>query len=190
MAVSKQLRFEVFKRDEFRCVYCGRTPPGIILHVDHVLAAANGGEDDAHNLVTSCQECNLGKGARSLADGSLPAIADALDRERIRLEDEIEKHEQLLAYNNHVRMLRAERDGVVGELVAYWQDRFAESGYPPTKMIEAVIFPALKSFVPEQLKDAIDITARALPGVRNETASLKYFCGIIRNWRETGYTNA
>lgn len=59
--ISKSVRFEVFKRDEFTCRYCGRTTPDVTLHVDHVLAVANGGSDEMDNLVTSCLECNLGK---------------------------------------------------------------------------------------------------------------------------------
>lgn len=61
--ISKQVRFEVFKRDEFTCRYCGRSTPDVTLHVDHVVAVANGGTDDMENLVTSCLECNLGKSA-------------------------------------------------------------------------------------------------------------------------------
>ena len=59
--ISKQVRFEVFKRDEFTCRYCGRSTPDVTLHVDHVVAVANGGTDEMDNLVTSCFECNLGK---------------------------------------------------------------------------------------------------------------------------------
>lgn len=64
--ISKSVRFEVFKRDEFTCRYCGRSTPDVTLHVDHVLALANGGTDDMENLVTSCLECNLGKSDRPL----------------------------------------------------------------------------------------------------------------------------
>lgn len=34
--ISKKLRFEVFKRDGFRCAYCGKFPPAVILEVDHI----------------------------------------------------------------------------------------------------------------------------------------------------------
>lgn len=63
MALSKSLRFEVFKRDSFTCQYCGRSAPEVLLHADHIDPKANGGEDTILNLVTSCQDCNLGKGA-------------------------------------------------------------------------------------------------------------------------------
>jgi 5-methylcytosine-specific restriction endonuclease McrA len=39
MAISKKLRFEVFKRDNFTCQYCGRETPEVILEADHVIPA-------------------------------------------------------------------------------------------------------------------------------------------------------
>lgn len=36
MSISKKIRFEVFKRDHFRCCYCGSAPPSVILEVDHI----------------------------------------------------------------------------------------------------------------------------------------------------------
>lgn len=58
------LRFEIFKRDEFKCRYCGRGPSidnTVILQIDHVRPKAKGGDWSKQNLLTACQECNLGK---------------------------------------------------------------------------------------------------------------------------------
>lgn len=66
--LSKKLRFEVFKRDNFTCQYCGRRAPEVILQCDHVKPVAGGGLNDMLNLVTSCVDCNAGKGARVLSD--------------------------------------------------------------------------------------------------------------------------
>jgi 5-methylcytosine-specific restriction endonuclease McrA len=61
------LRFDVFNRDGFRCVYCGRSASdGVTLEADHRIARANGGTDDLDNLVTSCRDCNRGKSAKAL----------------------------------------------------------------------------------------------------------------------------
>jgi hypothetical protein len=59
-----QLRFRILQRDSFRCRYCGRpgSSPGVVLHVDHVVPLAAGGATDEGNLLTACEECNLGKG--------------------------------------------------------------------------------------------------------------------------------
>jgi hypothetical protein len=62
--ISWRLRFIVMKRDNFRCVKCGRSPatdPEIILHVDHVMPYSKGGESLLENLQTLCSRCNIGK---------------------------------------------------------------------------------------------------------------------------------
>ncbi len=65
--LSAALRFQVLERDGFACRYCGRAPAdGVQLHVDHVLPVSSGGGDDLGNLLTSCADCNLGKGSRVL----------------------------------------------------------------------------------------------------------------------------
>ena len=59
-----RLRFQVLKRDDFRCQACGKSPsafPGLHLHVDHKVAWSNGGETTLDNLQTLCEPCNLGK---------------------------------------------------------------------------------------------------------------------------------
>lgn len=61
MAVTKRLRFEILRRDGFRCRYCGLTATETALRVDHVIPEALGGTDDPRNLVTACDPCNSGK---------------------------------------------------------------------------------------------------------------------------------
>ncbi len=70
MGLSKRLRFEVFKRDCFRCQYCGvsGTEPGVILHADHIVPKCEGGEDSLLNLTTACAACNQGKSGVPLKD--------------------------------------------------------------------------------------------------------------------------
>jgi 5-methylcytosine-specific restriction endonuclease McrA len=89
-AVSKRTRFEVFKRDSFTCQYCGGTPPKVLLHIDHIVAVANGGKNDESNLITSCADCNLGKSSVPLS--IVPQSVE--DRATLLAERE----EQLLGY--------------------------------------------------------------------------------------------
>lgn len=70
MAVSKRTRFEVLKRDNHTCRYCGGTAPDVVLTVDHVTPVALGGSDDPGNLVAACKDCNAGKASTS-PDSSL-----------------------------------------------------------------------------------------------------------------------
>ena len=64
--LSKAVRFDVLKRDSFACTYCGARPPHTVLHVDHVKPVADGGGNELANLVTACEDCNLGKSDRRL----------------------------------------------------------------------------------------------------------------------------
>lgn len=89
MSISKKTRFEVFKRDGFKCQYCGRSAPEVILHVDHIQPVAKGGEDDIMNLITSCFDCNMGKSDRLLSDET------ALAKRKKQLDDLNERREQL-----------------------------------------------------------------------------------------------
>lgn len=65
MAVSKRLRFEILRRDNHTCRYCGAASPSVALRVDHVMPVALGGSDTPDNLVTSCEPCNSGKSSAS-----------------------------------------------------------------------------------------------------------------------------
>lgn len=69
-AVTKETRFRVFERDGFTCKYCGAKPPNVVLEVDHVIPVASGGTNAIGNLVTCCEACNAGKGARPLSTES------------------------------------------------------------------------------------------------------------------------
>jgi len=61
MAVSRRARFEVLRRDEHTCQYCGCRAPDVQLQVDHVVPVALGGTDNPSNLVAACRDCNSGK---------------------------------------------------------------------------------------------------------------------------------
>lgn len=61
MAVTKRTRFEILRRDNHTCQYCGEKSPNVTLHIDHVMPVALGGDDKPGNLVTACKDCNAGK---------------------------------------------------------------------------------------------------------------------------------
>lgn len=65
MAVSKRVRFEVLRRDNHACRYCGATAPDVRITLDHVVPIALGGDDSPSNLVAACGDCNSGKTSTS-----------------------------------------------------------------------------------------------------------------------------
>jgi 5-methylcytosine-specific restriction endonuclease McrA len=70
--VSPAVRFAVYARDSWVCLYCARgAEDGISLTVDHVQPVATGGTDAASNLVTCCGDCNSLKRDMSLTGWAL-----------------------------------------------------------------------------------------------------------------------
>ena len=76
MSVSVGVRFSIFRRDGFRCRYCGITGLASELEVDHVEPVSAGGRDTSDNLVTSCVDCNRGKAAHRLYEAEVAAIME------------------------------------------------------------------------------------------------------------------
>ncbi len=80
MAVSKRLRYEVLRRDNHACRYCGAVAPDAKLTVDHVLPVTLGGTDEASNLVAACADCNSGKSASTPG----AALVDDVSQDQVR----------------------------------------------------------------------------------------------------------
>lgn len=60
--MTPTLRYEILKRDNFRCQICGSTAQdGVKLHIDHIVPVSKGGHTTADNLRVLCDRCNLGK---------------------------------------------------------------------------------------------------------------------------------
>lgn len=60
--MTRSLRYEVLKRDGFKCRYCGRrAEDGVQLEVDHIIPVSRGGKTEMSNLQTLCRDCNRGK---------------------------------------------------------------------------------------------------------------------------------
>ena len=58
-------RRNVFKRDRFTCLYCGRQPGSEELTIDHVVPRAQGGVSSWDNCVLACVKCNTRKADRT-----------------------------------------------------------------------------------------------------------------------------
>lgn len=59
--IRKERRRAIYERDQFRCVYCGKSlfdDEGVRLTLDHLVPKAIGGGNECSNLVTACHVCN------------------------------------------------------------------------------------------------------------------------------------
>ena len=72
------LRFSILLRDNFRCVYCGRSAQETTLQIDHKVPFSKGGTDDSSNLVTACSQCNLGKSNQIIPPSNFPCTKNNL----------------------------------------------------------------------------------------------------------------
>lgn len=60
--MKDSLRYDILKRDNFRCQLCGSTAQdGVRLHVDHIIPVSKGGLTEPSNLRVLCERCNMGK---------------------------------------------------------------------------------------------------------------------------------
>lgn len=67
--VMPALRWQVFQRDNWKCLSCGRdSSDGIILHIDHIVPRSKGGKDHIENYQTLCNICNIGKSNKDQTD--------------------------------------------------------------------------------------------------------------------------
>jgi hypothetical protein len=67
--VMPAIRWQVFQRDQWKCVACGRgAQDDIILQVDHIVPRSKGGKDTLNNFQTLCHVCNSGKSNRDATD--------------------------------------------------------------------------------------------------------------------------
>ncbi len=59
--IENRVSWEVYKRDGYRCRYCGRD--GVPLTVDHLICWEQGGpSNNPGNLASSCRKCNKVRG--------------------------------------------------------------------------------------------------------------------------------
>ena len=102
--LSKSVRFEVFKRDSFKCQYCGKSAPDVVLEVDHIIPVSKGGDNDISNLITACFDCNRGKRDKKLTDKQSAKLQkeelDKLNARREQLEMIAEWRKELLNLMN------------------------------------------------------------------------------------------
>ncbi len=164
--LSLKTRFEVFKRDQFTCGYCGQRPPNIILEVDHIVPVSNKGTNDFDNLITSCFDCNRGKSFHSIEIKKEPRV--------------ISLKEQELQYQEYQDFL-LEIDKRLNKEVEILNNTF--NSFFPEKVFNDRFKASVKRFLRElgldKTKQALEKAASLMP---TSSDTLNYFCGIC--WKE------
>ena len=173
MTIRKKTRFEVFKRDSFTCQYCGNGAPDVILHVDHIEPVSKGGTDEIINLVTSCQDCNLGKGARELSDDAV------ISKQRAQLEILQERREQLEMMLDWQKSLIDLESYTVEALTDMWNDFI-----PGRKLNEngiQVLKKALRKYSIAEITEAMKIAAEQYIKFDAEGNAITESCSFALN---------
>ena len=167
--LSKKLRFEIFKRDSFICQYCGNHPPSVILEVDHIVPVVDGGDNSQDNLITSCFDCNRGKGKNSLDSTPKP-----LKERQAELE---EQEDQIQGYAD-VMLARRQRIEDHAWLVA---DIFVE--HFSTDKIRKDYLKSIKIFNDRlgvaEVMNCMEVAVCSV--ARSQNQVFKYFCGVCWN---------
>lgn len=170
MAISKRMRFEIFRRDNHTCRYCGDKAPDIKLTVDHVLPEALGGNDEPTNLVAACQDCNNGK--TSIAPDS--PLVDDIDQAAAVWNAALAKAQEEAA----------EQFDLKEQLIEFFDDEWAARtpsfAELPIDYEYTVVDFHTKGLSTDELVEAINIAA----GKRGSIAQRQmwsYFCGICWN---------
>lgn len=165
-AISKGVRFDVFKRDRFTCVYCGATPPNVLLHVDHVVAVANGGSNSIDNLVTACQPCNLGKSDKPL-DVVPVSVKD-------KAKEAAEREAQVIGYQKVLASVRSRIEDEVWEIVDVYNNHFGGESFPKDWFLSIKRFVERQGFY--ETLESMEIAIVKKPYSKN--ACFTYFCGV------------
>lgn len=167
-SITTRTRFEIFKRDNFTCAYCGQKPPNVVLEVDHIVPICAGGDNGNDNLVSSCYECNRGKAGISLS--SIPeSMMDKANRIK-------EAEKQLLAYR---KIINKQRERLDDDCWAVLRQLFGETTNEVNKRDYASVKMFIERLSYEECMEAAEI---AWAKQRYDRKIFMYFCGIC--WRK------
>jgi hypothetical protein len=178
VALSKRIRFEVFKRDRFCCQYCGRHPPDVVLEVDHIVPVCDGGDSSEGNLLAACFDCNRGKAGTSLT---------IIPKDWAQQAAEItEKEEQLAGYREVFRQQQDRIEADMWEIAEILQPGSSRDGMRRDWLSQIKRFNERLGLA--EVIDAAEIAYSKQSFQLQEEylskkhARFRYFCGIC--WRK------
>ena len=173
-SVSKSLRFDIFRRDSFTCLYCGRRPPDVVLELDHVHPVSKGGGNDPLNLVTSCYDCNRGKAAKDL--GAVVPRPDA-DLMFLEIQQEIA---EMRRYQEARAVFEAALVNVIHKLQAQWCAASGLDWHPADHIVRGLLKAYSIDVVSEAVEDvAVKVGTGYISG--NGDRWVRYLRVVARN---------
>jgi len=167
VAISKKIRFEIFKRDNFKCQYCGGSPPKVILEVDHIIPVVKGGKNVKHNLLTACFDCNRGKGKHELH-----SVPESPNFDHALIKEKIDQYKMFTKMQTQLETLfEKEIDSVSDVYSQYFPDWILN-----TKFRNGTVKKFIELLNPAEVRNAMHIACSKISW--NEDKALKYFCGV------------
>jgi len=147
-SLTKKVRFEVFKRDNFTCQYCGNKAPETILEIDHIKPISKGGDNGIMNLITSCFACNRGKSDRELKDTSI------VEKQRQQIEELNLKRQQLEMMLESRDVIKNNENMINQKAIDYFNEFWRESEL--TKASEKKLSKLVKKYGIVDVLETID----------------------------------
>ena len=154
-----------------------------MLEVDHVAPIASGGNNDIFNYVTSCFDCNRGKGKRKLSDKT------EIQKQKQALNEINEKRQQL-------KMLikwKEELSKLNNEALSYAEHQFGSmTGGALTQTGKDALLKWITKFGLESVLEAITVSCEkfncaGVDDIRNKSAAFDYIprvCTVIKKTNE------
>lgn len=172
MPVTKRTRYEVLKRDNHTCRYCGASAPDATLTVDHVTPVALGGSDSPDNLVAACRDCNAGKASTS---PDAPLVED-VKQDALRWAAAIEHAATIIAAETEER---TRSNGQFEELWAAHGRSYDRPWWRPDDWPETLDMFRSRGLPQVELEDSFWIMFSKKLSTPDRW---RYFCGIC--WRK------
>jgi len=175
MPVSKRTRFEVLRRDNNACRYCGQMAPDVKLTIDHVVPVALGGGDDPSNLVTACVDCNAGK--TSVAPDQ--ALVDDVTADALRWSAAMKKAGEVLAAKDEPL------EAYIKSFTEKWSEWSTGGSWEPREIAKPSGWrDSIAAFYRAELPVGSMLRAVSIAMDKDSVrpdATFRYFCGVC--WR-------
>lgn len=180
MAVSKRIRFEVLRRDNHTCQYCGAKAPDVELQIDHVMPVSLGGDDKPGNLVTACKPCNAGKTSITPESPLVQGLSDRAAAYALGMQDKMTRFRaDVESIEDYVYLFHEAWDR--------WKLKSSGEPLPLPSDYRMLLFKWKQMGVPTDVFDLVIPVAQEkynrTPSLAEETV-FRYMAGVLHNMLE------